>query len=78
MAGGAKRKTFRQAATQIVIADVSMSLDNVLPRLTDALDRAIELAETGEDVGGAGVLVTGSVLTVAEARARVLGSGPVG
>ncbi len=30
VAGGAPRKTFRQAATQIVIADVSMSLDNVL------------------------------------------------
>ena len=30
IAGGAVRKTFRQAATQIVIADVSMSLDNVL------------------------------------------------
>jgi len=28
--GGAPRKTFAQAATQIVIADVSMSLDNVL------------------------------------------------
>lgn len=30
IAGGAPRKTFRQAATQIVVADVSMSLDNVL------------------------------------------------
>ncbi|HWL05796.1 MAG TPA: TerC family protein [Xanthobacteraceae bacterium] len=30
IAGGAPRKTFRQAAWQIVIADVSMSLDNVL------------------------------------------------
>ncbi len=30
IAGGAPRKTFRQAAIQIVIADVSMSLDNVL------------------------------------------------
>jgi YjbE family integral membrane protein len=30
IAGGARRKTFAQAATQIVIADVSMSLDNVL------------------------------------------------
>ena len=30
VAGGAPVKTFRQAATQIVIADVSMSLDNVL------------------------------------------------
>jgi YjbE family integral membrane protein len=30
VAAGAPRKTFRQAAWQIVIADVSMSLDNVL------------------------------------------------
>jgi YjbE family integral membrane protein len=30
VAGGAPRKTFSQAAWQIVIADVSMSLDNVL------------------------------------------------
>ncbi len=30
IAGGAARKTFAQAALQIVIADVSMSLDNVL------------------------------------------------
>ena len=30
IAGGVPRKTFRQAATQIVVADVSMSLDNVL------------------------------------------------
>jgi YjbE family integral membrane protein len=30
IAGGAPRKTLRQAVTQIVIADVSMSLDNVL------------------------------------------------
>ena len=30
IAAGVPRKTFRQAATQIVIADVSMSLDNVL------------------------------------------------
>jgi len=30
VAGGVPRKTFRQAAWQIIIADVSMSLDNVL------------------------------------------------
>lgn len=30
VAGGTQRKTFAQAATQIVVADVSMSLDNVL------------------------------------------------
>ena len=30
VAGGARRKTFAQAAWQIIVADVSMSLDNVL------------------------------------------------
>lgn len=30
VAGGVPRKTFRQAALQIVVADISMSLDNVL------------------------------------------------
>jgi YjbE family integral membrane protein len=30
VAGGVPRKTFAQAATQIVVADISMSLDNVL------------------------------------------------
>ena len=30
VAGGVPRKTFRQAAWQIIVADVSMSLDNVL------------------------------------------------
>ena len=30
VAGGGATKTFRQAATQIVVADISMSLDNVL------------------------------------------------
>jgi YjbE family integral membrane protein len=30
ISGGARRKTLRQAVTQIVVADVSMSLDNVL------------------------------------------------
>ncbi|MBY0431361.1 MAG: TerC family protein, partial [Rhodospirillales bacterium] len=29
-ADGRSRKTFRQAVTQIIVADVSMSLDNVL------------------------------------------------
>jgi YjbE family integral membrane protein len=30
VAGGVPRKTFAQAATQIIVADISMSLDNVL------------------------------------------------
>jgi YjbE family integral membrane protein len=38
VAGGAARKTFAQAAWQIVIADVSMSLDNVLAVAGAAMD----------------------------------------
>lgn len=44
----------------------------VVPRLDDAIERAVSLAETGqaEDIGwgGGGVLVTGSVITAGEAR----------
>ena len=38
------------------------------PRLPDAIDEAIALAEEDGALGGAGVLVTGSVVTVGEAR----------
>jgi dihydrofolate synthase/folylpolyglutamate synthase len=43
---------------------------SVSPRLPDALEEAIELAEAGPDdaLGGSGVLVTGSVVTAGEAR----------
>jgi len=44
----------------------------VAPRLDDAIDRAATLAEEGgvfgEAIGSGGVLVTGSVVTVGEAR----------
>jgi dihydrofolate synthase/folylpolyglutamate synthase len=40
----------------------------VSPRLDDALEAAVDSAETSGDLGGAGVLVTGSIVTVAEAR----------
>jgi dihydrofolate synthase / folylpolyglutamate synthase len=48
----------------------------VEPRLDDAIEAAVALAEdTGDDVlAGAGVLVTGSVVTVGEAR-TLLGGG---
>ena len=47
----------------------------VTPRLDDAIDSAVTLAEEeGADLGGAGVLVTGSIVTVAEAR-TLLGLG---
>ena len=52
IAGGVPRKTFAQAATQIVIADVSMSLDNVL-------------AVAGAAHGHPTVLVVGLILSIA-------------
>jgi YjbE family integral membrane protein len=52
VAGGAPRKTFAQAAWQIVIADVSMSLDNVLAVAGAARDHPT-------------VLIIGLVLSIA-------------
>ena len=52
IAGGAPRKTFRQAAVQILIADVTMSLDNVLAVAGAARDHPY-------------VLVFGLVLSIA-------------
>ena len=46
----------------------------VEPRLPDALEAAITLAEEEGEYAGAGVLVTGSVITVGEAR-LLLGKG---
>lgn len=52
VAGGAPTKTFRQAAIQIVVADVSMSLDNVLAVAGAARDHPT-------------VLIIGLVLSIA-------------
>jgi dihydrofolate synthase/folylpolyglutamate synthase len=43
---------------------------SVSPRLSEAVEEAIELAEAGtqDALGGSGVLVTGSVITAGEAR----------
>jgi dihydrofolate synthase/folylpolyglutamate synthase len=47
----------------------------VEPRLDDAIEAAVQLAEEGEEqLGGSGVLVTGSVSTAGEAR-TLLGAG---
>ncbi|MDT0342758.1 bifunctional tetrahydrofolate synthase/dihydrofolate synthase [Streptomyces litchfieldiae] len=48
---------------------------SVEPRLDDALDAAIALAEEEGEYAGAGVLVTGSVITVGEARLLLGRSG---
>ena len=49
--------------------------DRVLvePVLPDALDRAVALAEETGEYGGAGVLVTGSVVLVGDARRALAG-----
>lgn len=41
---------------------------HVLPRLDDAIDRAIALADASGEFAGAGVLITGSVATAGDAR----------
>ena len=52
------------------------------PSLADALDQAAALAEAGgalgEAIGSGGVLVTGSVVTVGEARAMLRPRGRAG
>ncbi|MEO9169465.1 MAG: TerC family protein, partial [Aestuariivirga sp.] len=52
VAGAPKRKTMRQAATQIVLADISMSLDNVMAVAGAAREHPL-------------VLIAGLVLSVA-------------
>jgi dihydrofolate synthase/folylpolyglutamate synthase len=48
----------------------------VVPRLADAIDAAVALAETGDSsISGGAVLVTGSVVTVGEARALLRRKG---
>lgn len=49
----------------------------VEPRLDDAIDEGVRLAEESEEYAGAGVLITGSVVTAGDARA-LLGGGPSG
>jgi dihydrofolate synthase / folylpolyglutamate synthase len=47
----------------------------VEPRLDDAIEAAISLAEEEHEYAAAGVLVTGSVITVGEARLLLGGAG---
>lgn len=49
----------------------------VEPRLDDAIDEGVRLAEESEELAGAGVLITGSVVTAGDARA-LLGGPPGG
>jgi dihydrofolate synthase/folylpolyglutamate synthase len=49
---------------------------SVVPRLDDAIDRAVALAEA-DVVGSAGVLITGSVVAIGEARTLLVREEPV-
>jgi len=48
----------------------------VEPRLDDAIEAAVRIAEEASPVGGSGVIVTGSLVTVGEARHLLGGSSP--
>jgi dihydrofolate synthase/folylpolyglutamate synthase len=65
------------AAELAEIAEGIFGVDrvHVEPRLADAIERAATLAEVGgtygEAIGSGGVLVTGSVVTVGQARSMI-------
>ena len=46
---------------------------DVEPRLDDAIDAAVRIAEEEGPLGGSGVIITGSLVTVGEARRLILG-----
>lgn len=48
----------------------------VEPHLARAIERAVDLAEEEGELGGSGVIVTGSVVTVGESRSILVGEGP--
>ncbi|MFC0597528.1 bifunctional tetrahydrofolate synthase/dihydrofolate synthase [Streptomyces palmae] len=62
------------ALAQVAVEVFGAERVQVEPRLDDALEAAITLAEEEGEFAGAGVLVTGSVITVGEAR-LLLGRG---
>jgi dihydrofolate synthase/folylpolyglutamate synthase len=66
------------AASLAELAREVFSDDRVFvePELSDALARAMELAEESGEYGGSGVLVTGSVVLVGDARRALGGEGP--
>ena len=53
------------------VAERVLGADRVVAKATlpDAIEAAVEQAEVGAELGGAGVVITGSVVTAAEARA---------
>jgi dihydrofolate synthase/folylpolyglutamate synthase len=63
----------QRAASVDALAEIAVDIFGadrvqVEPRLDDAIDAAVTLAEEVGELGGSGVLVTGSIITVGEAR----------
>ena len=56
-------------------SDLVLGADRVVvePDLPDAIDRAVGIAEERGEYAGAGVLVTGSIVLVGQARGLLLG-----
>jgi dihydrofolate synthase/folylpolyglutamate synthase len=71
---GSPRALSAQALGEVareVFGDARVS---VVPRLDDAIEQAVTLAEAGGSYAG-GVLVTGSIVTIGEARTLLAGAG---
>jgi dihydrofolate synthase/folylpolyglutamate synthase len=69
---GMQAEALGEVATEVF----GTSRVTVVPRLDDAIDRAVALAEE-DGVGSPGVLITGSVVAVGEARTLLVGNEPV-
>lgn len=66
---GSERAMDVDALAAVAVEIYGADRVEVAPRLDDAIDTAVELAEQDVPYGGAGVVVTGSLVTVGEARA---------
>ncbi len=79
---GSPRAMAVEELAELAAAHVGHGRVLVAPGLADALKAAIAMAEDvtgpGESVSGAGVIVTGSVVTAAEARTLLRPGGPCG
>jgi len=79
---GSPRAMAVEELAELAAAHVGHGRVLVAPSLADALKAAIAMAEDvtgpGESVSGAGVIVTGSVVTAAEARTLLRPGGPCG
>lgn len=70
---GSPRAMGADALAAIAVDVFGADRVEVAPRLDDAIDAAVRLAEEDVPYGGAGVIVTGSLVTVGEARTLLRG-----